>query len=69
VPVPKTSDGTDLRLSNDQLREIHLALAVRIAQLSNTDVSKMGPNDKVKLQRRIDVCETAHAAVQKARGK
>jgi hypothetical protein len=69
VDVARGSDGTDLTLSSDELREIHLALKVRIAPLISTDVSKMGPNDKAGLRRRIDICNEAHHAVQKARGR
>jgi hypothetical protein len=69
VSVAKGSAGVDVVLSTEELREIHLALQVRIAQLSSTNTTKMGPNDRAKLQRRIDVCNEANSAVQKARGK
>jgi hypothetical protein len=69
VRVGKSSDAIDLNLSSEELREIHLALEVRIALLHSTDVRKMGPNGKVELRRRIDICNEAHHAVQKARGK
>jgi len=67
--VPKSSEDKELRFSADELRELHLALAVRVAQLEATDTRKMGPSAKAKLQRRIDVCNEVHQVVQKARGK
>jgi len=67
--VTKSSDGSDVTLSGEELREIHLALEVRIAQLTSTDPRKMGPSDKAKLRRRIDICHEANKVVQKARGK
>ena len=67
--MPKSSDEADLRLSKDALREVHLALGVRIALLIGTDSSKMGPNERAKLARRIDLCHEIDQAVQKARGK
>jgi len=67
--VPKSADYEELRLSTDDLRELHLALAVRIAQLTSTDTRKMGPSARAKLERRIDVCNELHHTVQKARGK
>jgi len=56
-------------LSNDELRELHLALALRITELTTTNTGKMGPNGKVKLKRQLDVCHDLDGAVQKARGK
>ena len=67
--VPKSSEYKELRLSTDELRELHLALAVRVAHLEATDTRKMGPTAKAKLQRHIDVCSELRHAVQKARGK
>jgi hypothetical protein len=67
--VPKSSEYKELRLSTEELRELHLALAVRVAQLGATDTRKMGPSAKAKLQRRIDICNELGHTVQKARGK
>jgi hypothetical protein len=67
--VPNSSRNKELRLSIDDLRELHLALAVRLAQLTSMDTHKMGPTAKLKLRRRIDVCNEIDHAVQKARGK
>jgi hypothetical protein len=63
--VPKRWQG----LSNDELRELHLALALRIAELTNTDTRKMGPNAKAKLSRQLDICTELDDTAQKARGK
>jgi hypothetical protein len=67
--VAKGPESTELRFTPDELRELHLALAVRTAQLSSTDTRKMGPTAKAKLQRRVELCNELHHAVQKARGK
>jgi hypothetical protein len=64
--VPRS---TQLALSTEELREVHLALAVRITQLAATDTSRMGPNQTAKLKRRIDVCTELNELVQKARGR
>jgi hypothetical protein len=56
-------------LSNDELRELHLALSLRIAELTNTNTGKMGPNGKAKLKRQLEVCNDLNDAVQKARDK
>jgi hypothetical protein len=56
-------------LSNDELRELHLALALRITQLTTMDMSKMGPNGKNKVKRQLGLCHELNGAVQKARGK
>jgi hypothetical protein len=63
--VPKRWQG----LSNEELREVHLALALRITQLSTMDTSKMGPSAKAKMTRHLDLCTELNDAVQKAHGK
>ena len=67
--VPKTQDRELLLLSGDELRELHLALALRIAELTKVDTSKMGPSGKAKLKRHLELSNTVHDRVQKARGK
>lgn len=66
--VPK-GEYQELRFSNDDLRELHLALAVRVAQLASTNTGKMGPTAKAKLKRHLDACRGLDQVVQKARGK
>jgi hypothetical protein len=56
-------------MSNDELRELHLALALRITELTKTNTGKMGPNGKAKLKRQLDVCNDLNDAIQKARGR
>jgi len=67
--VPKTATRGELRLSSDELREVHLALALRIAQLTKVDTTKMGPSAKAKVKRHLELTKSLHDAVQKARGK
>jgi hypothetical protein len=67
--VPKSSDQTDLWLTSDALREVHLALEVRIVLLRSADGRKLGPTDRAKLEERIQLCHEADNTVQKARGK
>jgi hypothetical protein len=55
--------------SNDELREVHLALALRLSRLTKIDTRKMGPNGKADLKRRADICRELDGAAQKARGK
>jgi hypothetical protein len=56
-------------LSNHELRELHLALALRIKRLRAMNTGKMGPNGKAELKEQLDVCNDLNDAVQKARGK
>jgi hypothetical protein len=63
--VPKA----ELRLSNDELREVHLALALRIAHLGSTPTKKMPPSEKSKIKRHLEVCAELDDIVQKLRGK
>ena len=67
--MPKGADRTELALSDEELREVRLALALRIAALGKTDTRKMGPNAKVKLRRQLDVCHELQDQVRKLRGK
>jgi hypothetical protein len=63
--VPKRWQG----LSDDELRELHLALALRISELNSVDTRKIGPTAKAKMKRHLDVCIELDGAVQKVRGK
>ena len=56
-------------LSNDELRELHLALVLRISELKSMDTHKMGPNAKAKMNRQLDLCIELDNSAQKARGK
>jgi hypothetical protein len=56
-------------LSNDELREVHLALSLRISELKSVDTRKMGPNAKAKIKQHLDLCIELDDAAQKARGK
>jgi hypothetical protein len=69
VLVAKSSNRGDLRLSSDELREVHLALALRIAELTKVDTTNMGPVARAKVARHLEVCNDVHDVVQKARGK
>jgi hypothetical protein len=67
--VPKSPDGKELQLSDDELRELHLALVLRITRLGKQDGKKMMPSERAKLKRRIELCGELDEAVQKLRGK
>jgi hypothetical protein len=69
VPVAKSPNYGELRLSTDELREVHLALSLRVAELTGMDTRRMGPSGKAKVKRHIELCDEVHKAVQKARGK
>ena len=58
-----------IRLTGDEFRELRLALAVLMAQLSKVDTSKMGPSGRAKVKRHLETCNELHDAVLKARGK
>jgi len=57
------------QLSATELRELHLALALRIVQLDSTDTRKLGPSAKARIGAQINICEDLDKSVQKARGK
>jgi hypothetical protein len=65
---PRIPDRKALALSNDELREIRVALALRIAQLNRVDTKKMPPSQRAKLQRHIDLSTERPDAVQRTRG-
>jgi hypothetical protein len=67
--VTKDADSTELQVSAEELRELHLALALRIAHLRKTDTHKMGPSEKDKLRHRIAICTELDKVVQKLRDK
>jgi hypothetical protein len=67
--VAMTSARGELRLTKDELRELRLALALRITKLHAMDTRKMAPSDRSKVKRHIEVCNDIYDAVQKARGK
>jgi hypothetical protein len=67
--VPKRPHSAQIELTTDELREMHLALRVRIAELSSMDTRKMGPTAKEKVARQIEICNELHDVIQKARGK
>jgi hypothetical protein len=56
-------------LSKDELRELHLALALRITQLTTMNPKDMDKSDTAKVKRQLDLTKELHTAVQKARGK
>jgi hypothetical protein len=55
--------------SKDELRELHLALALRITQLTTMDPQDMDKSDTAKVKRQLDLTKDLHSEVQKARGK
>jgi hypothetical protein len=57
------------KLSGPERRELHLALALRIAQLDGIDTRKMGPSGKAKIREQLTTCKDLDKAIQKARGK
>ena len=67
--MPKTPDRKAFVFSKDELREIRLPLALRIAQLQLVDTKKLPPSQRAKLQHHIDLTTELHDVVQKARGK
>jgi len=67
--VATTSARGELRLTKDELREVRLALALRITQLNAMDTRKMAPSDRAKVKRHIELCSEIYDSVQKARGK
>lgn len=62
-------DRTRLAFSSDELRELHLALALRITQLQKVNTKKMPPSELTRHQKHIDLTSELHQMVQKARGK
>jgi hypothetical protein len=59
----------ELQLSKDELREVHLALELRIDRLRSTHGGKLMPSEIEALRRRFDICYELDHAVQKLRGR
>lgn len=45
------------QLAASELRELHLALALRIAELDSTDTRKMGPSAKARVRADVSICK------------
>jgi hypothetical protein len=67
--MPKSPDLSELAVSRDELKELRLALALRITQLQKVDIHKMPPTQRAKVQTHIDLCNGLHEAVTKALAK
>jgi hypothetical protein len=67
--VPKGPDRAALLVSADELRELHLALALRITRLTKIDPGKLTPSERAKVRRHLELCTELHDAVQKQRRK
>ena len=65
--MPKESKRREFTFSNDELREIRLALALRIARLSKMDGDSLSPSQRAKVQRHLEICNELHDVVRKAR--
>jgi hypothetical protein len=61
--------SVDLQFSNDEMREVHLTLALRIDRLRSTHGGKMMPSEIETLRRHLDICNELDHAVQRPRGR
>jgi hypothetical protein len=64
--MPKTPDLSELAVTKDELRELRLALALRITRLKKVELHKLPPSQRAKVQKHIDLCSDLHDAVTKA---
>jgi hypothetical protein len=66
LPIP---DRKPLVFSSDELRELHLAMALRIAQLTKVNTKKMRSSELAKHQRHIDLATDLFDSLKKERRK
>jgi hypothetical protein len=64
--MPKTPELSELAVTRDELRELRLALALRITRLKKVDIRSLPPSQRAKVQKHIDLCSNLHDAVTKA---
>jgi len=67
--MPKTPDLSELVVTTDELRELRLALALRITRLKKVDLPRLPPSQRAKVQRHLDLCSNLHDVVTKALGR
>lgn len=67
--MPKGPNRTELAVTADELRELHLALALRITRLTKMETGKLSPSERAKVAHHLEVCNELHDTVQKERGK
>jgi hypothetical protein len=51
--VPKDRDRHEFAFTKDEVRELRLALTLRIAELSKIHTGKMMPSDREKLRNQV----------------
>jgi hypothetical protein len=67
--VPKDKDRHAVAFTKDELREVRLALALRIAHLGKVNVDKMMPSERAKLRDHVKTSTRLHDQLRKASGK
>jgi hypothetical protein len=67
--VPKDGDRYAFVFTKDEVRELRLAVALRIARLGKVDVDKMMPSDRARLRDQVKTSTRLHDQFRKASGK
>ena len=67
--MPKDSGRTELSVTQDELRELWLAVGLRIAHLSKINTSKLNRSEKADLRRHLELTKGLHDTLRAARGK
>jgi hypothetical protein len=64
--MPKDEDRYVFAFTKDELRELRLALALRIAELGKVHTGKMMPSDRTKLRDQVKITTRLHDQIRKA---
>jgi hypothetical protein len=67
--MPKAGDQQEFAFTKDELRELRLALALRIAQLDKISLDKMMPSERAKLRASLKTSTSLHDQFRKASRK
>ena len=67
--MPKDENRQEFAFAKDELRELRLALALRIAALGKVNTDKMMPSERAKLRDQMKTSTRLHDQIRKASRK
>jgi hypothetical protein len=68
-PVPKDGDHHEFSFTKSEVRELRLALALRIAERGKVHTGKMMPSERAELRDRVKMSTRLHDQFRKATRK
>ena len=67
--MPKDEDRQEFAFTKEELREVRLALALRVAALGKVSTGKMMPSERAKLRDRVKTSTRLYDQFRKATRK